>query len=204
MNMKNLVAAFTCSFGMICSAQATLIGFEDVTSGNCASLGAGTVSSNGYDFVGNPADSNMFGCAAGVVGNNTSNGLINANSLSILTMTKSGGGAFSLDSFFAGTRFISQGYGEATGIDVLGTLSGGGTVQATFGFVNENFDQFNLTTSFADLVSVTFTSLPGTGMVEFIIDDIVVNERSSVPEPGTITLLGLALVGLGLSRRKAA
>ncbi len=174
----NKLATMVLLSAVALSSQALTIDFNELPAGTCAYYGAGPVTSGGFSFVGNPADPSMFGCPAGLVANNTSNALINANRLSIITMTKVGGGTFSLTSFFAGTRFTIQGYGVATGIEVLGTYSGGGTVSTSFTFNGESFQQFQLPGTFNDLVSVKFTSQPNTGTAEFVIDDIVVDGQS--------------------------
>lgn len=178
MTMKSIKIAASILLSLLAySSNASTLDFEELESGGCAYYGNAGVTSGGFNFVGNPIDANMFGCPAGLVANNTSNALINANHLSIITMTKVGGGAFSLQSFDAGTRFISNGYGVATGVDVLGTYSGGGTVHTTFTFSGESFGHFQLQ-AFNALVSVKFTAIPNSGSAEFVIDNIVVDDSS--------------------------
>lgn len=51
------------------------------------------------------------------------------------------------------------------------------------------------------LTTLTFTTvIPETGTVGNFLDDVKVT--ASVPEPGTMALLGLGLLGLGVSRRR--
>lgn len=193
------------------AVNASTVDFQDVTSGNCASSG-NLVTSGGFNFTGNPIDPNLFICNADVIQSNTSAALIDANSLSIITMQAVNGGTFSLQSFFAGSRTqdfdtasVSTSFGLATGVEVTGTLENGNTVSTVFDFDYLNWDQFALTSSFDNLLSVTFTALGGS-KAEFLIDDIVVNETfvSSVPVPAAVWLFGSGLVALvGLGRRKS-
>ena len=53
------------------------------------------------------------------------------------------------------------------------------------------------------LTTITFTST-NAGTLGNFLDDVVVTRQASVPEPGTLALLGLGLVGLGLGRRRKA
>jgi hypothetical protein len=201
------------------STSATTVDFQDVASASCFFHGGGTLTSQGFDFNGNPADPNMFVCNAGVIQHNTSGALINANDRSILTMAESGGATFSLDSFFAGGRtaeFNADGpvslYTVATEIGIVGNLFGGGSVSHTVvldSSVPYDWEQFFLPGTFTNLTSVVFTALSSGESLgaliagrkpEFLIDDIVVN-ANRVPVPATLALFGIGLLGMGVRRR---
>ena len=107
--------------------------------------------------------------------------------------------AFTLNKFDAAT-FIT---GVGGGIDVTGNLEGGGTVAASF-VLTDSFATFVLPGTFANLDSVVIVNqFSGTSFNEpgVSLDNLVINE--AVPEPATITVVGLALAGLA-KRRKAA
>lgn len=192
------IITFT-SVAFTTNALAGVIDFSDQTSGSCASYGEGTFTSQGYEFKGNPDEPYMFLCDAGVVATSPGVVLVNANGIGIITMNKVGGGAFTLNSFDAGSRMD---YYDATGIDVLGNLVGGGTVSTSFNFDGYNFQTFTLPNTFTNLSSVVLTSM-GTEMNrEFAINNITVDGAdAAVPEPQTVSLVLAALAGLPLVRR---
>ena len=194
-----VISALTLS-AVSAQAQST-IDFQDIPTGSCAVLGP-SVTSGGFTFQG--VHDGLYSCLANLVGNNTSAGLINANSRSVLTMFEQGGAAFSLQSFFAGGRFENQGFSLATGIDIVGNVVGGGSVFASVlldAGPTYDFVQYLLPTSFANLSSVTFTAA-GTSIPEFIIDDIAVNGVVATPEPATLSLLLLGLPAIAAFRRR--
>lgn len=205
--MKKIFAGLLLAVSSI-GAQASTVDFQDLSFGNCAYYGSGGVTSGGYSFAGNTADANLFGCSAGLVAGNTSNALINANAHSIITMAQVGGGVFSLTSFEAGNRFDAPYYyGTSTGLDVVGFLNGGGTVSQQFAFNGNAFEQFTLGSGFFNLDYVVFTAIGNAGSngaagSEFVIDNIVVNESVAVPEPASLALLALGLLGFAATRRR--
>ena len=192
------------------TANALVIDFEDVGSGDCAGA-IPPVQSRGFRFRGNPEDPNMYICNAGVIQNNTSAALINANSRSIISMRPRQWGIFTLHSFFAGGRTEDFNpdqpvtlYDLATGIDILGHLLGGGTVSTSIALdttVPYDWEQFFLPGTFTNLTSVVFTAQGNGPRPEFLIDDIVVTPQA-IPEPASLMLMSLGLFALMAKRRR--
>ena len=179
--------------GASMSTFAVTVDFQDLSTGNCGYQGNQGVTSQGFDFQGNPNDPNLWVCNPGIIANNTTQALIDANTTSFYTMTKNGGGSFVIDSFYAGARFGQQ----PTGIDVVGNLAAGGQISQQFLFDNFVFEQFTLSAAFNQaLNSVSFASFGGSSS-EFVLDDIVVD----VPAPAGVMFI---IAGLGLLLRRSS
>jgi hypothetical protein len=130
-----------------------------------------------------------------------------------IVMTAMGGVPFTLNAFDVAELFVRNQAERpnATAVEVIGTLLGGGTVTQTFSFdlINDgpggvaDFQTFFLASTFTNLVSVTFRGLLGAGGGAIGLDNIVVNERAvPLPAAGWLMLAGLGAAG-ALSRRKA-
>lgn len=127
------------------------------------------------------------------------------------TMSKVGGGSFSLLSFDGAEAHMGLQSFWAENILVTGTRIGGGTVSASFALdflqdgegAGNDFQRFSLSSDFSDLVSVAFLGT-GTSANWFSVDNIEVGDAvtNNVPEPSALALLALGLAGVGLRRRR--
>lgn len=133
-----------------------------------------------------------------------------------VTMVDVGGGTFVLLGFdFA--EFVQGGHiSNATQISITGHIFGGGTISQLFTIDGFNDGpgggtDFESAALIAGWASSLLTSLDFSGIKPadgnswgFSLDNINVNSEISqrVPEPGTLAIFGLGLLGLGLARRR--
>lgn len=202
--------AVLCGLFAVISSRATTITFNSVvSSGNPVKT---TLSTDGFTFssgwfhtVDNPA----LGSFGGLVSSGSIFITEEAGALGQpITMVANGGGAFSLSSLFGSKVFVNSsaaaagGFPNADVLNILGNLSGGGTVSATF-TLGSSFQQFFLPATFTGLSSVIFSGSLAAGGAGGISLDTIVANSTSVPDNGSTGLwLTLTMVGLGLAAKK--
>ena len=214
--MKNLVQfvfILLLAFARTVSATAITINFEDIPGDTVGQL----VTSDGYNFAGDNFGAvyytNGSFCDPACVSNGTRTMLALGPLFGYseqITMTQSGGGDFWLSSLDAGGVFTGNNpeY-DAEQIGIVELLGGVTVATGSIGLTAgsdgvANFQSFNIGSALAD--TVVFTGIGGAnGNNGFSLDNLIVQD-STVPEPGTVALLGVGMVVLLLSavrKRKA-
>ena len=208
--MKNIVrTVLVTSAGLtlaVIPLRADVITFDQVPPPGNA-IQSGTVTTQGFNFtspsfhiIDQPA-----ACAGGCVDDGSQYLAVAGSGLdSPVVVTNAAGQTFSVFALDGAKLFLTpgglNGDPNADTLDLLGTLSSGGTVSASFTLPAEgSFDTFNLT-GFTGLTSLTIS---GTGSgdpdASWAVDNMVV---SSAPEPATLFLVfGVILPVLAASVR---
>jgi hypothetical protein len=182
----NLAAAAAAALCLAGSAHAAVVNFDApglITIDPITSVA--TYTEAGYKIQGQAAEFLLLDNGAGngfLVG-----GFFGASPLSLMAAT---GGAFSL----LGLDLAFFDLGDPAGtLTISGLLNGNQVATSIFNLGGLNTATFGA--AWAQLTQVNFQATSG-----FSLDNINV---TAVPEPGTLALVGLAVAGLAITRRRA-
>ena len=203
------VAVFTTLSFTVQSANALVVDFESLPPGGGCYIPSNPFSTQGFDF--STVGFGFFVCG-GTRSDLPSNGTntVGSEEPTVTTMSRSGGGIFSLNSIDLGELFVGTPFGHQVQID--GNLQGGGMVSALFTLdgINDgvggaaDFETFLLPNTFTNLNSVVLTGLHSSQLdPRFMFDNIVVDAQV-VPEPALLPLLVIGLAGMAVKRRRKA
>ena len=176
-------------------ASATIITFEESPKVAGATPPDETdVISNGFLFDALTDHSHLVNNYMGGDSGSTFFGADDFVGLNTVTMTTVGGGSFDIFNLDLGNWFTGQ---ESTSLRLTGFYSGGGSISTDIGL--GTFSTYNLF-GWVNLSSVVFDSIAGAEKEYWGVDNI--NVGNSVPEPASLTLFGLGLLGMSFFRRR--
>lgn len=176
------------------NAQATVITFDNQVNGSPVSSGYAGLNWNGSIYALNQSsygNSSIFPSASTAV----------YNGYGIQTVTISGG-LFDLNgAYFTGWAANGQAVSyTSTNVTLTGYLAGVNMGSVTSALVANAFTW--VAADFGTIDSFTITN-NGNGSQWWLMDNLTINEaRNSVPEPGSLALLGLGLGAMAVLRRR--
>ncbi|MCI0507211.1 MAG: PEP-CTERM sorting domain-containing protein [Gammaproteobacteria bacterium] len=208
--LKNAMSAVALSLAIVGTANATIV-FED--NFNSYNGGVGALNYTGFSSTWSVMDGTVDLIGNGFFDFLPGNGLYidldgstaNAGIMGHLESLAPGDYTLSFD--LAGNQRDAS--SELTTANIA-ILLGSGTAASTNISLAQNvgFTTYNLNFSISDLLnpSVVMFSFGASGgdNIGMLLDNVVLQDRISVPEPGILSMLALGLLGIGLSRRKIA
>ena len=187
------------------AAQAGVITFEPLDEFGVAQVDGEQTTAQGFNLRLSSGNATSFFIAgsegAGSYASNGSQSLYAANDADIV-LTGIGGAAFNFASFelgggnlaFLDPTQIGNVQPWATQLDLIGLLADGTQLMSSFLIDPLSTGLFNFAVNWSNLTEVQFRVAGG----DYSLDNI---SLQTVPEPGSLTLLGLGLSGIIVSRR---